>query len=65
VRGKIWTVWAVLFGIAFLLLFFTKFTELFSDHGIPLTFTVLMAVGYYACVKLALQAVEREKSARP
>ena len=44
---------AVLFGLGFLLLFLTKFTKMFTGYGIPLAFTVLMAVGAVTCITLA------------
>jgi hypothetical protein len=61
-RGVIWKFWSVIFGLAFLFLFTTEFGRFGRDFGIPLTFTILMAVGCFASVKLARLAVDRAKA---
>jgi hypothetical protein len=56
VRRVFWLAWAAVFGLAFLLILATKFTALFSNHGIPFAWLVLTAVGCVACLKSARQA---------
>lgn len=54
-RRVLWTTWAVVFGLVFLLILVTKFASLFSGYGIPFAWLVLTGVGCVACMKLARQ----------
>ena len=52
-RRVFWVAWAGVFGLVFLLILGTKFTALFSSHGIPFGWLVLTGVGCIACLNAA------------
>jgi len=58
-----WSAAAIVFGLVFLLIFVTKFTEIFGGDAISIFWAILTAVALVACLR-ARQGTQRKHPVR-